>query len=108
MRKQAFLHADQEHQRKLESLDRMHRHQLHAILPGVGLALARFQRGMREKRIQRGHILFDQRIVLKVLAGADQFLQVLDARLPFLAAVLFEMRFESAHFDTELDLFAER
>jgi hypothetical protein len=79
MWKQPLLHANQENQGKLESLDRMHGHQLHAVFPGVGLGLASFQCRVREKSVERGHIFLDQRIVFKTLTGADQFLQVLEA-----------------------------
>ena len=46
MREQSVLHAAHEHKRKLKTLGRMHGHKLHAIFPGVGLALARLERGM--------------------------------------------------------------
>ena len=77
MRKQALFHTHQEHQRKLQSLDRMHGHQLHAIFPGIALGLTRFERGVREKGVQHGQVLIDLGIVFITLAGADQFLQVL-------------------------------
>ena len=49
VREQAFFEAGDKDRVKLQSFSRVHRHQLHRILPGLGLIVARFERGMREK-----------------------------------------------------------
>ena len=108
MREQALFHTHQKHQRELKPLDRVHGHQLHAILPGVTLGLARLKRRVREEGVQHGHVFLDLRVVGEALASADQFLQVFDARLPFFAGVFLEMGVEAAHLDAGFDLLAER
>jgi hypothetical protein len=45
VREQAILQTDQEHQRKLQSLGRVQRHQLHRILVGIRLGIPGFERG---------------------------------------------------------------
>ena len=105
MGKQAFFHADQEHQRELQTLDRVQGHQLHALLPFVGLGLARFQRGMAEKGFQRRQAaLLVAGLHLESLAGADQFLQVFAARLATVAAVLLEMGLQTGVLDAQANL----
>src|SRR3569623_2114976 len=86
VREQAFLHAADEHQRKLESFRRVQRLQLHAVLPLAGLALAGLQRGMGEKGGERIElaVLF----ALELPRGVHQFFQVLDARLAGLTLLL--------------------
>ncbi|MCY1182081.1 hypothetical protein D9M73_226210 [compost metagenome] len=61
----------------------MQGHQLHAVLEGVGLGVAGFQRGVVDERGQRRRV-----VVLGVLEGArgaDQFLEVFHPCLAFLA-----------------------
>ena len=47
--KQTILHADDEHQRKFETLGRVQCHQLHTIIPGLALRLAGLQRRMAQE-----------------------------------------------------------
>ncbi|MNZ97042.1 hypothetical protein D3C78_1162640 [compost metagenome] len=83
VREQAFLHAGEEHQRELQALGAVQGHQLDAVLEGIGLRIARLQRGMVEESHERRRV-----VVLAVLEGArgaDQFFQVFHPGLAFLA-----------------------
>ena len=53
MREQALLQPADEHTVKLQPFAGVHRHQLHGILPSLGLVVARLQRGVGQKRHQR-------------------------------------------------------
>lgn len=108
MRKQTLFHAGQEHQREFEPLDRVHRHQLHTVLPGIGLGFAGFQRRVREEGIECRHILLDHFVGFVILTGNNQFLQVFDTRLPFFRSIFTKMRLQPAYFYTVFDLLAER
>ncbi len=108
MRKQAFFHADQEYQRKLEAFRRVQGHELHAIVPGIALGLAGFKRGMRQKGFQRRHVVvFDVDLEVKATAGADQLFEVFHTRLAFFGLVFVKMGFQAAFLDTEFDLAVE-
>ena len=48
-----LFHTDNKHLRELQAFRRVQRHQLHCILPGIRLPLARFQRRMGEECLQR-------------------------------------------------------
>ena len=86
MRKQAVLEPGQEDQREFEALRRVQRHQLHAVVPLLGLALAGLQRRMREERATAA--MLRRPLGLETARGADQFVQVLEPRLGLLAFVL--------------------
>ena len=58
----------------------------------ITVGLSRLERSMGKKRVQRRQILFDHGIELEALAGADQFLQVLDPGFALFALILLEMR----------------
>ncbi len=62
VRKQAVLHAGEKHHGKLQSLGRMQRHHLHAIVVRVGLTLARLEHGMREKGLERRQLALGFRL----------------------------------------------
>lgn len=51
--KQAVFQAADEHGVKLQPLAGVHGHQLHRVLPGLGLVIARLQRGVGQKCGQR-------------------------------------------------------
>ena len=88
-RKQAVFEADQEHQRKLETLRRMQRHQLHAVFPRFALPFAGFERGVREERGELGETRFEiLGRALETARDVDQLVEVLDARFGAAAAVL--------------------
>ena len=55
VREEAFFNAGDEHGVKLQALGRMHRHQLHGVLASLRLVVARFKRGMGQKRRQGRH-----------------------------------------------------
>ena len=61
VRKQAVLHAAEEHQRELEPLRRMQRHELHAVLVGLGLAVAGLEHGEREELGERRQVASTRR-----------------------------------------------
>ena len=79
-RKQAVFEADQEHERELQTLRRMQCHQLHAILPGLALAFAGFERRVRKKGGQFRKARFE--VVGRAPKAArhvDELVEVLDA-----------------------------
>ena len=49
MWEESILHAAHEDEREFEPLGRMQRHHLHAVLPGLRLAFAGFEHGMRKE-----------------------------------------------------------
>ena len=49
VREQALFHAGDKHAVKFQPLGSVHRHQLHSVLPGLGLVVAGLQRGMGQK-----------------------------------------------------------
>ena len=102
VRKQAVFHAANKNERKLEALGRVHRHELHAVFPGIGLSFAGFKRSMRQELVERGHFL--GRIGFETFRSAHEFEQVLDAGLALLAFVLLEEIDEPAHVDHVIDL----
>ncbi len=53
MREQAVFHAGHEHQRKFQTLGGVQGHQLHAVVPGVALRVARLEHRMGQERRQR-------------------------------------------------------
>ena len=91
VRKQAIFHAAEEHHRELQSLGGVQRHHLHAVLPFLGLALAGLECGMREEGVQRRQLVASRRahgIGVEAARGADQFVEVLDARFAAVLLVL--------------------
>ena len=49
MGEQALFEAADEHTIKLQAFAGVHGHQLHGVLPGLGLVVAGFERGMRQE-----------------------------------------------------------
>ena len=54
VREQALFHAGDEDRVELQPLAGVYRHQLHRVLPGLGLVVTRLQRRVRQKGRQRG------------------------------------------------------
>src|SRR6185295_13957925 len=79
--------------------------ELHAVFPRLGLAFARFERGMCEKARER--IEPFGFIVHETASGTDELFQVLDARLALFAFLFFVMLDQAAHFEHVLDLLAK-
>ena len=108
-RKQAVFEADQEHERELQPLRRMQRHQLHAILPGLALAFAGFERRVRKKGGQFRKARFE--VVGRAPKAArhvDELVEVLDARLGAAATVLLVEIAQSGARHRAFDLLGER
>ena len=84
MREQAFFHPGENHQRELQTLGRVQRHQgdLRVLVVLVGIA---DQRGVIEELIER------LAAVARVHGGVYQFAQVLDAREGFRRVFFFEL-----------------
>jgi hypothetical protein len=78
VRKQAVFHAAQEDDRKLEALGGVQCHHLHAVLPFLGLAFARFEHGMREERHERRKVAI---LGFEPAGRAHELLEVLESRL---------------------------
>ncbi|MCY1538228.1 hypothetical protein D9M68_737580 [compost metagenome] len=55
VREQALFHAGDEHHIELQPLGRVHGHELHRVLPGLRLVVARFERGVGEEGRERAH-----------------------------------------------------
>ena len=53
VRKQALLESREEYHRELEALGVVQRHHLHTVLPLIRLALAGFERGVRQEGLER-------------------------------------------------------
>ena len=53
VREEAVLHAAEEQQRELEAFRRVQRHQLHAVLVRLGLAVAGLEHGERQELRER-------------------------------------------------------
>ena len=111
--KQALFQPDQEHHRKLQALGGVQRHQLHAVFPVLGLALARLQRRMHQKAGEVVHafgFLGEEGILAggELAGGVDQFLEVLDAGLAPFALLAREVLDQAAVADDPLDLFVQR
>ena len=79
MRKETVFHAAEEQQRELEAFRRVQRHELHAVLVRLGLAVAGLEHGERQELCQRRQ--------LAILGAHDlarrihELFQVLDACL---------------------------
>ena len=100
VREQPLFQPGNEHAIKLQTLGRVHRHELDCVLPGLRHVVARLQRGVRQKSGQgrqglAGLQVGAQRCLLRVglecvgvaakaflhdkaLGGVDQFFQILD------------------------------
>src|SRR5690606_12622010 len=78
MREQSVFHAAKEYEPELEAFGRMQRHELHAVLIRLGLAVARLEYREREELRERRQlaVLGAQHLARRV----DEFLEVLDAR----------------------------
>ena len=84
MREQAFFHAGQHHQRELQALGGVQRHQrdLGVLVVLVGVA---DERGVVEELVER------LAAVARIHGGVDQFAQVLDAREGFGRVFFFQL-----------------
>ncbi len=89
---QPLFQSGQEHQRELQALGRVQRHQLHAVLAGLHLAFAGLQRGVGQERDQLAHA-FRRFVVVDASHEArgdrHQLVQVLGARFGIQAAAAF-------------------
>ncbi len=85
--KHAFFHPDDKHLWKLQPLGRVQGHQLHRILIRIRLPLARFQRSMGKKGLQRHQILIFF-LITELARCRHQLLQVFHPGLSFLAFLL--------------------
>ena len=94
MRKEAFFHSSENHQRKLQSLGRVQRHQrdLRALVVLIGVA---DQCSVIEKLIER------LAAIARVHGRIHQFAQVLDARESFRRVFFFELLDVSRAVDQE-------
>ncbi len=108
-REQAVFEADQEDQRKLQPLGRVQRHQLHAGLPGLALALAGLERSVRQERAETRQARFEVlRRRFEAVGHVDQFVEVLDARFGAAARVGLVERTQPAPGEHVLDLLVQR
>src|SRR3569623_14516 len=105
MREQALFDAADAHQRKLEPFGGVQRHQLHAVFPLAGLALARLQRGVGQKRGER--IEFAVFLDLELARRRHQLFEIFDARLAGLALFLAVMIEQAAVLDHVIGLLAQ-
>ncbi len=118
MREQPLLQPGDEYRVELESLRRVHGHQLQRILAGLRLVVARFERRVRQESRQRrrnlrgGFGLRARRVLGVTLlrhegsGRVDQLVQVLDALLAF--PLVLVMRNEPAALDHRVDDLGQR
>ena len=106
VREQAILHAAHEHQRKLQALGRVQRHHLHAILPGLRLALARFEHRVRQETPAAA--AGSSPSGSKPRAALTSSSEVLDARLAAIGLVALVMIEQAAGLDHVIDLLVQR
>ena len=103
MREQAFFHADQEHQRKLQTLGAVQGHQLHAVLVVAGLLFAGLQRGVVEEGGQgRLNVVFLFAVTVEGAGGGYQFLEVFHSRLGLLALLVAVVGQQPGFLDDQL------
>ena len=108
-REQAVFEADEEDERKLQALGRMQRHQLHAVLPGLALRLAGFERGVGEERSQLGETGFDiLRRALETAGDVDEFVEIFHSRFGTAARIGFVEIAQAGVLDAMVDLFGKR
>ena len=88
MREEALLHADHEDNGELEALGRVQRHERHAVVLDVGVVDVGDERELREEGLEVRVLLR----LLEVARDADEFLEILDARLVLRLLVGFELR----------------
>ena len=93
MREQPLFQSGEKNQRKLQALGGVQAHELHAVLPGLGLGFAGFERGMGQERRQRFQAIGQVRLV--GAHGVGQFFQVLDPHFGLFAFVV-AMKVEQA------------
>jgi hypothetical protein len=108
VREQAVFHTGEEHHRELQALGGVQRHHLHAVFPGIGLALAGFQHRMREEGIERRHRLTVDILRLEAARGGDELEQVLDLRLAAFCLVLLIVLEEAAGIEHVVDGLVQR
>ena len=79
--KQTFFHADQEHERKLQTLGAVQGHQLHTVHAFFHLAFTGLERGISQKRAEfAGRLFFIGHNAPREAAGhRDPFIEVVDA-----------------------------
>ncbi len=96
MRKQALFHPGEDHQRELQPLGRVQRHQrdLRVLVVLVGIA---DQRGVIEKSIER------LAAIARVHGRVYQFAQILNARVGLRRVFLFQLLDVSRAVDQELE-----
>ena len=93
VREQAFLEPADEDAVEFQAFRRMHGHQLQRVRAGLRLVLARFERGVREKR-GRGSVSSCCFVGDEAGGGIDQFRQVFEAVGAF--ALVLVMLLQSA------------
>src|SRR5579862_9875206 len=105
VRKQAVFHAAQEHHWKLQPLGGVQRHHLHAVFPFAPLGLAGLQHRVRKEALQRRQVVG---LGLVAARRADQFREILDARLAPIALLLAVMLDQTAVVDHVINLLVQR
>ena len=88
----------EEHHGELEPLGRVQRHHLHAVLPGIRLALAGFERRVREEGLRAAAARLASGE--KPRAALTSSIEVLDARLAALGLLLLVVLDEPARLST--------
>ena len=96
MGKQVLFHAGKKNQRKLQTLCRVQRHQLNAVLVLVRLGVTRIQRRAVQELLQGGQLFF---IDHKLLGSADQFFEVLHPGLALFPLLLLEELYQPRALD---------
>ena len=114
VREQAFLQPADEYAVELETLRRMHGHQLQRLGPRLRLVLTRLERGVREKRGELVGLVRARRFAGRLHValgdedgrGIDQLGQVLEAVRALLLRPV--MRPQAARLDDVLDRLGQR
>ena len=107
VREQSVFHAGHEDERELQALDRVQRHQLHAVVPGCRPGLPRI-RVPRAREKMRAATCPPRPRRPRTPCGADEFLQVFDSRFGFFLWLLLEVVDEAAALDDVVHLFVQQ
>ena len=108
VREQTVLEAGEEHHRELEALGGVQRHHLHAVLPGLGLALTRLQHRVREEGLERRHRLALDGVGREPARRGDEFEQVLGAAFAAFGLLLAVVLEQAGAFEHLIDDLVQR